>query len=70
VLGKETKKPMDLTIPMIKVPLQRSCGDGSRGMKSFTSKLKCFWNELKNGRINMLIKHEGTWSLRLENMCC
>jgi hypothetical protein len=30
MLGKETKKPMDLTIPMIKVPLQRSRGDGQR----------------------------------------
>jgi hypothetical protein len=26
-LGKKTKKPMDLTIPMIKMPLQRSRGD-------------------------------------------
>jgi hypothetical protein len=26
-LGKETRKPMDLTIPMIKIQLQTSHGD-------------------------------------------
>jgi hypothetical protein len=29
-LGKEIKKLMDLTIPMVEVPLQRSRGDGQR----------------------------------------
>jgi hypothetical protein len=40
-----------------------------RGWEKNTFKLRSSWNRLKSGMINMPIKHNGMWNLKLGNTC-
>jgi hypothetical protein len=70
VLRKEAKKPMDLTIPMgQREPSKESIGIVKWHKELYTQAKKNSWNRFKNGMRSMPIEHEGTWSLKLGNMC-
>jgi hypothetical protein len=67
-LGKEIRKPMDLAIPMGQNVIERKQWR-SRGMKRNMPESKSFWNRFRNNMINMPIRHENMWSLKLGNTC-
>ncbi len=68
-LVKETRKPMNLAIPMGRKEPSKEAMGWSKGMKNYTPKPKNSWSTLKNRMRNMSIEHEGTWNLKLGNMC-
>ncbi len=68
-LRKETRKSMDLTIPMGQKYHSKEVGEMVKGHEEKYIEANKLLEQVQKNMKNMPIKHAGIWSLRLGNTC-